>query len=106
VSLVNIIGLESATLCSLVLSENNSSPCIKYEILHQQGHNIWKEDNKLKKGAYTFTGLVSGWAGCESLSFSVASCGMKNSDGSSEQKINKQHKNGHRCIFTHYICLN
>jgi len=36
----------------------------------------------MKKGTCTFTGLVSGWVGCGSLSFSVASCGIKNSDGS------------------------
>jgi hypothetical protein len=66
---------------------------IRQEIRHQQFHNKWKEDKELEERAGerggTFTGLFSGGAECESFSFSLASCVMKNSEESSEEKNNK-----------------
>jgi len=67
---------------------------IRQEIRHQQFHN----KGRGREGGGTFTGLFSGWAECESFSFSLVSCVMKNSEESSEEKNNK-----HIHVFLHIV---
>jgi hypothetical protein len=63
-----------------------------YRILHWRTQITWMEERRQKIKANTFAGLLSGWAGCESLGFSPASCEMNRKESSrNKQQQDKQH---------------
>ena len=79
-----VLGLESTAFTSLALSRNSSRPYsmhnIGLKILHQDIEITWEGAQNI-----TFTDFFSVWAMSKSLTFSSASCGPKNRNGSSER---------------------